>query len=98
MTQSVASGNVLHGYSAFSTNAVSGAVLALDDSPATHNVNDGVVADGAGAFVRISNMLIFANNIGARNNGGSLISWQNNRILGNITAQTQGVITPQNQQ
>ena len=98
VTQSVASGNVLHGYSAFSTNAASGAVLALDDSPATHNVNDGVVADGVGAFVRISNMLIFANNIGARNNGGSLISWQNNRILGNLTAQTQGVITPQNQQ
>ncbi len=96
VTQSVASGNVLAGFLAVSPSVA--AVLALDDSPATHNVNDGVLADGAGAFVRASNMLIFGNNIGLRNNGGSIVSFQNNRILGNATAQTSGIITPQNEE
>ncbi len=96
VTQSVASGNLAAGYLATSTTTA--AILALDDSPATHNVNDGVLASGVGAFVRMSNMLIFGNNIGANNNGGSIVSFGNNRILGNATAQTSGTITPQPQQ
>jgi len=96
VTQSVASGNVLHGYSAFSNTATT-AVLALDDSPATHNGTNGVIADGIGSIVRIANMLIFGNATGVNNNGGSMVSWQNNRILGNTT-QISGTLTPQAQQ
>ncbi|HEX9670942.1 MAG TPA: hypothetical protein VGC93_15830 [Thermoanaerobaculia bacterium] len=96
VTQGVASGNTLHGYSAFSNTGTT-AVLALDDSPTTHNGTNGVIADGIGSIVRISNMLIFDNATGVNNNGGSMVSWQNNRILGNTT-QIAGTLTPQGEQ
>jgi hypothetical protein len=79
---SVAAGNVKNGFSAFV--GVGSAELNIESSVATGNDNGGVVASGALATVRISNTMITNNLAGLKTAaGGQIVSFGNNRIVGN---------------
>lgn len=61
-------------------------VDALVDQSDVTFATTGVLADGATATVRLSNSNIFANTTGLSTaNGGSIISYNNNRLRGNTT-------------
>ena len=78
-TENSANGFVLAGNSA----AVE---LNLDDCVSTNNEQVGVKSVGAGATVRLSNTAVTNNGTGLQAlNGGSIVSFGNNRIAGNIT-------------
>jgi hypothetical protein len=79
---SVASGNNTNGFLASSVGG--GAGLTLEDSLASHNVNNGISAQGATAAVRISNMVVTGNGTGLTAGGGAaIVSFGNNRLTGN---------------
>ena len=86
---SVAAGNANAGFAVNST-AGGPAVMNLENCLVTDsnaNVNSAAVAaSGAQAIVRLSNVMVVANSIGLSSvSGGAIVSFGNNRILGNAT-------------
>lgn len=82
---STASGSTTNGYLAFST-AAPGAELNLESCLASNNLNAGVRADGANSVMRLSNVMSTGNGFGLQSaNSGQIISYVNNRLLGNGT-------------
>lgn len=78
---SVASGNNTNGYLASSAGVA--ATLTLENSLAADNANNGINAQGAAASIRISNMVVTGNGTGLTASGGTIVSFGNNRIVGN---------------
>jgi hypothetical protein len=85
VVRSSANGSVTNGFIAAAT-AVGSATLNLYSSEASNNGGNGVRVDQAGAVIRISDMTI-TNNVGRGLfiNGGAIVSFGNNSILGNGT-------------
>lgn len=86
VTDSVLSGNGSSGGAASSTSAPSG--LTLDRVVSSGNHDGGVLAKGAAAVVWLSNSTLTGNSYGffPPAGGGVYISFGNNRVMGNITA------------
>jgi len=60
--------------------------MLIENSITTHNGTNGVVASGPGATVTISNLAVTNNQIGLNAAaGGSIISFGNNKVQGNMT-------------
>ena len=80
---SISTGNNANGFVAL---AASRAVdLSIENSVSSRNVAVGIYS-GALATVRLSNVFISGNNVGLQSvGGGSIISFRNNRIIGNGT-------------
>jgi hypothetical protein len=84
VSNSSASGNVANGFVAL---AVSRPVeLSIDNSVSSLNGAAGVYS-GALATVKISNVTATGNNVGLQTvGGGAIISFKNNRVLGNVSS------------
>jgi Right handed beta helix region len=84
ISSSTSSGNVGNGFIANSTtNPIE---VNLEGCISADNAQSGVVAKGAGAVVNMSNTLVTHNAMGVNaGGGGSLVSFVNNRIVGNTT-------------
>jgi hypothetical protein len=77
-----ATGNSGHGFAAVS--ASRRADVSIENCVSSQNAGAGVVTSGALAVARISNMMITHNNTGVTVVGGSsILSFGNNRVLGN---------------
>ena len=77
-------GNGSKGVFAKSSSTV--AEVNLDNVVCAHNAGQGVVTQGAGATVRLSNSGIYGNGIGLQSvAGGAIVSFMNNRNIGNAT-------------
>jgi hypothetical protein len=84
VTRSMASNNVHNGFAAYG--ATLGSDVTLEDSVASGNGNVGVRAVGT-AVIRLSNMSIVHNGTGMDVvSGGTLASFANNRVTGNVVA------------
>lgn len=96
---SLASGSTTNGFLAIST-AAPGADLNIESSIASNNLNAGIRSDGANSVVRISNVMSSGNGFGLQGaNGGQILSYVNNRLLGNTTDTSgAGIPTAQAQQ
>jgi hypothetical protein len=80
---SVAAGNAANGFVALgASRAVD---MTLESSAASRNGAVGVYA-GPFATVRISNVTATGNNVGLQSAGGTIVSFGNNRVQGNISA------------
>jgi hypothetical protein len=81
---STSSGNAGNGFIAASTtNPVE---MDLEGCVSADNAQSGVVAKGAGAVVNMSNTMVTHNSMGVNAGlGGSVVSFLNNRIVGNTT-------------
>jgi hypothetical protein len=84
VTNSVASGNTVHGFLAMGT-AAGPAQLTLESSVASNNASNGVRSFQAGAVIRLSNTLITGNLTGLSVSSGEIISAGNNSVFGNGT-------------
>lgn len=81
---SVATHNTNNGFLVVST--ASAAELNIENSLATHNGTNGVIATGALAVARITNMTITHNTTGINTSGGGqVVSFGNNRVVANGT-------------
>jgi parallel beta helix pectate lyase-like protein len=78
---SVASGNNTNGFLVSSAGGL--ALLTLENSLASDNVNNGISAQGANATVRMSNVVVTGNGTGLSSGGAAIVSFGNNRVLGN---------------
>ena len=89
---SIATGNSANGFVALATvNAVD---MSIENSVSSHNGAVGVYS-GALATVRISNVFVTRNDVGLQSvGGGSIISFGNNRVNGNISANGAPSVTP----
>ncbi len=96
---STASGSTTNGFLAFSSSAP-GADLNIESSVASNNLNAGVRSDGANSVVRISNVMSTGNGFGLQGaSAGQILSYVNNRLLGNTTNTSgAGIPTAQAQQ
>jgi hypothetical protein len=83
VTESVASGNAAHGFQVSSTGAPP-SKLHLDRTVVAGNGVFGVRTDGAGAVIRLSNSTIVQNGTGLSIGGGTIASFLNNTIAGNL--------------
>jgi len=83
VTESVSSGNVSHGFQVFSSGAPV-AKLHLDRTFVTGNGVTGLRTDGAGSVIRISGSTIIQNATGIANGGGTVATFTNNTIAGNL--------------
>jgi hypothetical protein len=83
-----------NGYSGFSavTPAGSGSLrMLIENSVSTHNGTNGVLASGGFATVTMSNLAVTDNLNGLiQSSGGTIISFGNNRVQGNVTDGTPG--------
>lgn len=78
------SNNENNGVTAFSASLA--AAINLESCTVTNNkTSNGVLASGAAAVVRLSNVDIFNNLTGINNTGGSIVSFLNNRVFQNTT-------------
>ncbi len=84
ISNSTSSGNTGNGFIAASTtNPVE---MNLENCVSADNAQSGVVAQGAAAVVNMSNTLVTHNSMGVNaGSGGSVVSFVNNRIVGNTT-------------
>jgi hypothetical protein len=78
--------------------------MSVDGSTSELNIDEALVTQNgtglvttASATARISNVF-FAANVKAIDNGGTVISFINNRFGGNVNVNTGNAVTPQNQQ
>lgn len=85
------SNNENNGVTAFSASLA--AAVNLESCTVTNNkTSSGVLASGAGAVMRLSNVDIFNNLTGINNTGGTVVSFVNNRVVQNNT-NVSGAIT-----
>ena len=89
---SIATGNGANGFVALATSRA--VDMSIENSVSSRNGAVGIYA-GALATVRISNVLATGNDVGLQTaGGGSIISFGNNRVNGNITANGAPTVTP----
>jgi hypothetical protein len=86
-----------NGIAAFSGPAGGTSSVTLDRSSTVLNVGTGVRADGPQAFVVLAKSTVIGNGIGLQpQNGGNIVSYQDNQLTGNVTdAAPTGVLTVQ---
>jgi hypothetical protein len=82
VTQGTSSSNVFHGYQAVTGGAAS--KIHLDRSIASGNGISGVRVDGAASVVRLSGSTVVQNATGLSNGGGTIATFGNNTIAGNL--------------
>jgi len=83
---SVAVQNAFNGISAFTAPGQSIASITVDRSSSLLNGADGILAQGAPAFVLLSASTVISNQMGLHAlNNGNILSFQDNKIVGNIT-------------
>ena len=83
---------------AINLSAIFNAVLNVENTEATQG-STGILSD-SGAVARVSNAFVTSNDSsGLRNDGGTMVSWQNNKVRGNaFDYQGSGVLTNVSQQ
>jgi hypothetical protein len=82
---SVVSGNVISGIRAFSLPAKSTNSVTVDRTSSTLNSGDGIFSSGPLAFVLLGRTTLMSNGQGiTSDNGGSILSYQNNHLTGNV--------------
>ena len=82
---SVFSGNTVNGIHAFTAPGMAAAFAYVERSSTVSNLQNGILAEGPGATVLLSNSAVTRNAVGiATANSGQLISYRNNRINNNI--------------
>ena len=83
VTDSASSGNAMHGFQVFSSGAPA-SKLHLDRTIVTGNGGSGVRTDGANAVIRLSGSTIIQNATGISMGGGTVATFTNNTIAGNL--------------
>ena len=83
---SVAAGSLFDGISAFSQSGASVVSVTVDRSSSLLNAEDGILAQGSGTFILVSESTVISNGTGlAATAGGNIFSYQNNHLTGNVT-------------
>jgi hypothetical protein len=83
---SVIANNAVNGISAFTAADHSIASIVVDRSSSLLNGGAGILSQGAPGFVTLSESTVMSNVTGLKSlNGGSIFSYQNNRLIGNVT-------------
>jgi hypothetical protein len=83
---SVVSGSKFNGISAFTSAGQSTTSIVVDHSSAILSGGSGIVAQGPGGFVSLTDSTVMSNTLGLQTaSGGGIFSYQNNRLTGNVT-------------
>jgi hypothetical protein len=79
---SVVTGSTFNGISAFTSSAAT--AITVDHSSSNLNGGVGILAQGSAAFVFLKDATVMSNQTGLSASGGSIISYQNNSLMGNV--------------
>jgi hypothetical protein len=80
----VVANSTFDGISAFTSNTITS--VTVDHSSSLLNGGNGILSQGAGGFVNLANSTVMSNVMGLKTlNGGSIVSYQNNQLSGNVT-------------
>ncbi len=82
----VVSNSAFAGISAYTAAGKSTTSITVDHTSSLLNGGDGILAQGAPAFVILANSTVMSNATGLHPvRGGSIFSYQNNQLIGNVT-------------
>jgi hypothetical protein len=82
---SVVSNNVVDGIGAYTSAGHSTVSMTVDRSSSLLNGGNGILAQGSPAFVFLANSTVMSNVTGLNASGGTIVSYQNNQLTGNVT-------------
>jgi hypothetical protein len=80
------SGNTFNGIAAYTATGHSVTSITVERSSSTLNGGDGILAQGAGAYVTLAASTVMSNVTGLHTiSGGSILSYQDSHLTGNVT-------------
>jgi hypothetical protein len=82
---SVVANNVFDGIGAYTSAGHSTVSMTVDRSSSLLNGGNGILAQGSPAFVFLANSTVMSNVTGLNASGGTIVSYQNNQLTGNVT-------------
>jgi hypothetical protein len=82
---SVVANNVFDGIGAYASAGHSTVSMTVDHSSSLLNGGNGILAQGSPAFVFLANSTVMSNVTGLKSSGGTIVSYQNNQLTGNVT-------------
>jgi hypothetical protein len=82
---SVVTNNVFDGIGAYTSAGHSTISMTVDRSSSLLNGGNGILAQGSPAFVFLANSTVMSNVTGLNASGGTIVSYQNNQLTGNVT-------------
>jgi hypothetical protein len=82
---SVVSNNVVDGIGAYTSAGHSTVSMTVDRSSSLLNGGNGILAQGSPAFIFLANSTVMSNTTGLNASGGTIVSYQDNHLTGNVT-------------
>jgi hypothetical protein len=83
---SVSAGNVNDGISAYTASGASTTSITVERSSSLLNGANGILAQGAAAFVLLADSTVMSNGTGLKTvSGGNIFTYQDNQLTGNVT-------------
>jgi hypothetical protein len=82
---SVVTSNVFDGIGAYTSAGHSTVSMTVDHTSSLLNGGNGILAQGSPAFIFLANSTVMSNTTGLNPSGGTIVSYQNNQLTGNVT-------------
>jgi len=82
---SIVTNNVFDGIGAYTSAGRSTVSMTVDRSSSLLNGSNGILAQGSTAYVFLANSTVMSNVTGLNASGGTIVSYQNNQLTGNVT-------------